>query len=40
MGDNRTKSTDCRVIGCIPYEKLEGIVRFRFWPFSEFGKID
>ena len=40
MGDNRTKSTDCRVIGCIPYQKLEGIVRFRFWPFSEFGKID
>ena len=40
MGDNRTKSTDCRAIGCIPYEKLEGIVRFRFWPFSEFGKID
>ena len=40
MGDNRTKSTDCRVIGCIPYEKLEGIVRFRFWPFSDFVKID
>ena len=40
MGDNRTKSTDCRNIGCIPFEKLEGIVRFRFWPFNEFGKID
>lgn len=40
MGDNRTKSTDCRVIGCIPYEKLEGIVRFRFWPFNQFGSID
>ena len=40
MGDNRTKSKDCREIGCIPFEKLEGIVRFRFWPFSEFGKID
>ncbi len=40
MGDNRTKSTDCRQIGCIPFEKLEGIVCFRFWPFSEFGKVE
>lgn len=40
MGDNRTKSTDCREIGCIPVEKVEGIVVFRFWPFSKFGKID
>ena len=40
MGDNRTKSKDCRETGCIPFEKLEGIVRFRFWPASEFGKID
>lgn len=40
MGDNRTKSTDCREIGCIPLEKLEGIVCFRFWPFDVFGKID
>lgn len=40
MGDNRTKSTDCRSIGCIPLEKLEGIVCFRFWPFSDFGSID
>lgn len=40
MGDNRTKSTDCRQIGCIPFEKLEGIVCFRFWPFSEFGRIE
>ena len=40
MGDNRTKSTDCRVIGCIPFEKLEGIVCFRFWPFNVAGTID
>lgn len=39
MGDNRTKSTDCRVLGCIPLEKIEGIVIFRFWPFSVLGKI-
>mgnify|MGYP002855110445 CR=1 FL=1 len=39
MGDNREHSRDCRVFGCIPYEKLEGIVMFRFWPFSRAGKI-
>ena len=40
MGDNRTKSTDCREIGCITNEKLEGFVCFRFWPLSEFGGIE
>ena len=40
MGDNRTKSTDCRELGCIPLEKVEGIVTFRFWPLTKFGKID
>lgn len=40
MGDNRTKSTDCREIGCIPLNKVEGIVTFRFWPLNKFGKIE
>lgn len=40
MGDNRAKSTDCREFGCIPFEKIEGIVVLRFWPFSLFGKVD
>jgi signal peptidase I len=39
MGDNRTKSTDCRSFGCIPFEKVEGIVILRFWPFNTFGKV-
>jgi len=39
MGDNRTKSTDCRELGCIPLEKVEGMVVFRFWPLNVFGKI-
>lgn len=39
MGDNRTKSTDCRSFGCIPVDKIEGIVIFRFWPFNVFGKV-
>lgn len=40
MGDNRTGSVDSRVFGCIPIEKIEGKVVFRYWPISEFGKID
>lgn len=40
MGDNRDKSTDCRAFGCVPLEKIEGIVAFRFWPLKEFGKIE
>lgn len=39
IGDNRSKSTDCRNFGCIPIEKVEGIVIFRFWPFNKFGTI-
>ena len=40
MGDNRPGSTDCRTFGCIPLEKIEGTVSFRFWPFSEFGGVE
>ena len=40
MGDNRTKSIDCRELGCIPVEKIEGIVVFRFWPFDVAGNVD
>ena len=40
MGDNRTESIDSRVFGCIPKEKIEGKVIFRYWPLSEFGRID
>lgn len=40
MGDNRPGSTDCRSFGCIPLEKIEGKVLFRFWPFSEFGGVE
>lgn len=40
MGDNRAKSTDCREIGCIPLDKVEGIVVMRFWPLNHFGKVD
>ncbi len=40
MGDNRTRSTDCRAFGCIPLEKVEGTVWIRFWPFDKFGKVE
>lgn len=40
MGDNRTGSTDCRHFGCVPIEKIEGKVLFRFWPFNKFGKVN
>ena len=40
MGDNRPGSTDSRTFGCIPLEKIEGTVSFRFWPFSKFGGVE
>ncbi len=39
LGDNRPDSTDSRVFGCIPYEKIESVVAFRFWPFNLFGEV-
>ena len=39
MGDNRTKSVDCRRFGCIPLKKIEGKVTIRFWPLNKFGTI-
>lgn len=40
MGDNRSKSMDCREFGCIPIEKIESKVLIRFWPLNVFGKVD
>ena len=40
MGDNRSFSTDCRVLGCIPIEKVEGRVVGRIWPLDRFGAIE
>ena len=39
MGDNRPNSGDSRKFGCIPYEKIEGKVVFRFWPLNVFGTV-
>ena len=40
MGDNRPKSTDCRAFGCIPIDRVEGVVTLRFWPLNLFGSVD
>ncbi len=40
MGDNRGQSTDSRRFGCIPLEKIESKVLFRFWPLNVFGKVE
>ena len=40
MGDNRPNSLDCRAFGCIPLEKIEGTLSFRFWPLNLLGKVD
>ena len=40
MGDIRQKSTDCRSFGCIPLDKIEGIVVFRFWPLNVAGSVE
>lgn len=39
MGDNRTQSTDSRRFGCIPLNKVESKVLFRFWPLNTFGGV-
>ena len=40
VGDNRNHSTDCRVFGCIPLEKIESTVAIRIWPLNLWGKVD
>lgn len=40
MGDNRPESMDCRQFGCVPIDKVESKVTFRFWPFNKFGKVN
>lgn len=39
MGDNRLESRDSRYFGCIPLEKVNGLVIFRFWPLNRIGAL-
>lgn len=39
LGDNRTNSTDSRIIGLISKEQIDGISDFSIFPFSRFGVV-
>lgn len=40
LGDNRTDSTDSRIIGLISKDDISGTVSFRIFPFNRFGNIN
>jgi len=40
LGDNRTNSTDSRVIGPVEVKKIQGKAMFRFYPFNKIGKLE
>lgn len=40
MGDNRTNSTDSRIIGLISKKDIEGATNLSLFPFSEMGRIN
>lgn len=39
MGDNRGSSSDSRVFGSIPVEKVEGRIALRIYPLNKMGKV-
>ena len=40
MGDNRTNSTDSRIIGLIPNEDIEGTTNFAIFPLDKIGNFN
>lgn len=40
MGDNRTNSTDSRIIGLVSKKDISGATNLSLFPFSEIGKIN
>lgn len=40
MGDNRTNSTDSRIIGPISKDQIDGTTNFALFPFSDFGNFN
>ena len=38
LGDNRTNSTDSRIIGTIPFKNIKGTTNFTIYPLDRFGK--
>lgn len=39
-GDNRLNSEDSRMFGLVSKEQIEGVVCFRYFPFSKIGTVD
>lgn len=39
LGDNRTNSSDSRIIGLVSEKNIQGITNFVLFPFSSFGKV-
>lgn len=39
MGDNRSNSTDSRIIGLVPMEEIIGSTSVAFWPLNEIGRV-
>ena len=40
MGDNRTNSTDSRIIGLVSEEDIEGTTNFAIFPFDKIGRFN
>lgn len=40
MGDNRTNSTDSRIIGLVPASDIEGTTTFAIFPLDRFGNFN
>lgn len=40
LGDNRTNSTDSRIIGLISEKEILGSTNFAIFPFNKFGRIN
>lgn len=39
LGDNRKNSADSRILGLVPKNSLEGVMKFRFYPFNKTGMV-
>lgn len=40
LGDNRTNSTDSRILGLIKKDRIQGKANFKVLPINKFGRID
>lgn len=40
LGDNRNHSSDSRVFGLVDASQIEGVVKWRYYPFNKIGTIN